>query len=170
MFSMLYRMARRLLLPLLVVASGCVVPVSLRQEQPPDNFRPSFVPELCDPPLENPITPITVDTPVIPHIVAEDPNLDDQLTVRVFRVTGTNQPLVQLFGLETPLLPNDAEHPTRRSADLPAVPWCSNFFLGMTITAEIAVVVADKGFADDSSDEPRPGGLTTRAGWTLVCN
>jgi hypothetical protein len=143
------------------------VPVSLHDEQQMPNVRPSFVAELCDPPLGTTISP-TVDQPVVaPHIVAEDPNTDDTLTVRVFNVLGAQQPLVFLFGLETQLASTNPLQPEQRSGDLPMASWCPAYFSGQSGSHLLAVVVADRPFQGQT--DTAVGGLTSRGSWVLNC-
>jgi hypothetical protein len=110
----IHTLARGLLLSGLVTSVGCIVPVSLHNEEQEPNARPSLVSELCDPQLEMPLVPSPTGQ-VSLQLVAEDSNLDDTLTARIFNVVGGDPPLVFLPPLEVVMTPSDF----RRSGDMP---------------------------------------------------
>lgn len=176
MLGLTQTVARRLLLLGAVVCAGCIIPTPLQQAEQTPNFRPSFVAELCDPPLETTIVKQinggSETSPIVqPHIVAEDPNPDDMLSVRIFRATGSTL----VFADEIPSLTAiSQDNRVQRSGDFQPRNWCGIFAGNMTTTVpiEIVAIVADRPFFPvgmGKDDQVVQGGLSSRAGWQLVC-
>jgi hypothetical protein len=148
-----------------LLASGCVLPTSLQEEPSPVHYRPVLV--SADPPF-GPITHSATDVVQI-SIVAEDPNVDDKLRVRLFK--GLPDQLV-FSGLEITLLTDQSDKTrVRRQGSFVALDLCKVY----QNNDALFVVLANAPFYDPGDMMPghvpwqSPGGLTDENHWELTC-
>jgi hypothetical protein len=141
-----------------------VIPTDLTQEEQPINYRPVFVSDQVMPPF-GPITHSATDVVEI-SIVAEDPNKDDSLKARLFRL-GTAPGQLDLVD-EIGKLDQDTAMPLVRRGQFHPSRLCSLFPSGVN---DLFVVLTD-GLWSDMNGVPGPqvtGGLTDENHWELTC-
>ncbi len=165
-------LARRLLYTAVsMVFAGCIVPTPLQQAEQTPNYRPTLVTNLVDPPF-GPL-PKKVDDVVELKLVAEDPNLGDTLSARLFSSRGPTSRLY-LGLVDAPLnLPtvSDTVNPTRRTGRFLPLKLCSVLNLSGGQGAELYVEVADRPFSTVLGHENEvPGGLFDENHWELKCD
>src|SRR5690348_9163238 len=141
------RLARGLLLPAVAMcalyAAGCIIPTPLEQAPQETNEPPSF-PVGQENPTFGPITSTSSDT-IAFEVTAADPNLDDTLTMRLFKLGSSGRDSRVYLGIEAPLVfpsPPDPDHPTWRSGSLPQLNYCQ--ILGNVSNIPLYVRVADR--------------------------
>jgi hypothetical protein len=166
-FSHGFGMARRVLLLLASMLSvGCIIPPSLKQAEQPPNFRPVFVASAVAPKFGPINLPDSMDR-VQFSIAVEDPNLDDILTVRLFRLNGDKRFYTGLFiELDFPTVA-DPMNPTRRVGRFAEIAPCQVF---SGVDTPLFAIVADEDFSTKPTEEDTaPGGLTDENHWELDC-
>jgi hypothetical protein len=179
-------MARGVLILSAVTLSGCVIPVSLQQDQQQANYPPVLVsgtPVFGSDIIRAKSDGSSTAALVSPTIVAEDLDADnprlmpETLTARLFRQD--NGILTFLPGQEITLAP-ETLNPSRFDGQLPPTPWClfTNF---QTASLEIIVIVADRPFyavgtpghtPDEVQVESTDGGsvsYTASQSWRFLC-
>ena len=154
---------------------GCFVFTAVPgQDGGAPNQRPVLVAELTKPAF-GPVGPLGRTQLIEFDVVAEDPNVEDTLTFRIFKQEsgaadlGASTTLVY-SGREYPLLlPSlpDANNPTRRfgqSLALPCDEWGDN-----AATTNVFIIVGDRPFSNMQFDQVIPGGLSDQNHWELQC-
>jgi hypothetical protein len=139
-------------------SAGCLLPTQLDSAPPDVNHRPVLVTSQVQPsfgPLEHAAT----DTVEI-QVVAEDPDLGDDLTARLFHLNaqGTLDFIAELQHLTQDPKPNDL---VRRGAFTP-FKLCS-----VLVPGDLFLVVADRPFTSTTAEAQ--GGLTDENHWELTC-
>lgn len=157
---------RSLLAGLLIYAIGCVVPTPLEQEgDPPANHSPVIVsgePDFAS----GPYTPFHADDVWNFEVTADDPDVDDTLEARLYRLDGA-----RLLPVPSPifLTAPDADHLTRRSGQFFGTAYCE--FSGAMPQQEYLfyVYVSDLPFpASGSPGELRDGHYDYKY-WVVRC-
>ena len=168
--SRLAGLARRLLFPMALMCAtaltACVIPTPLEQAPVDTNYGPVLVPGTAQPPF-GPLN-LLLNSQVQITLEADDPNLDDTLTLRLFKV-GSMGPLSRVWtGQETSMmLPAvaDPSHPTRRLGGFQSLDFCQLFN-----STTLFVVVANRPFSTMTDHENEvPGGLYDEKAWDLRC-
>lgn len=159
------RLARGLLLACPMLAA-CVVPKSLSEQPDPPLHRPVFVAEQVQPPFGR-LGPFDDSFEIELKVVAEDPNLDEKLEVRLFtRVPGGSMRTLDYTGnsarLDFPTLA-DPRFPTRRTGRVQPLKYCRLFG-----PADLYVIVGDSDW--DALKPDLNKGLTDENHWELNCN
>jgi hypothetical protein len=141
--------ARTVLVLGAVTVSGCVIPVSLQQEQQAANYPPVLISSSV--PFGSEIVrakgDMTAGAIVAPVIVVEDLDAAEQpietVTARLFKLNGIGT--LTFLNVETTLTP-ETLNPTRFDGTLTPTPWCALFANNMTATFDIILIVADRPF------------------------
>lgn len=163
-------LARRLLFPLMLMCAtaltACIIPTPLEQAAQEANDPPVLVPGTAQPPFGE--LDLLSTTPVQIILDADDPNIGDTLTLRLFKPGSTGSLSRVYTGQEaTMMAPGvpDPDHPIRRRGGFQSLDFCGLF--GPTT---LFVVVADRPFSTVAGHENEvPGGLYDEKAWDLRC-
>jgi hypothetical protein len=155
----------------IIYGVACIVPTPLEQQaEQPVNYPVNIVADASTPPF-GPLDHQHGD-PVGFTIVADDPNLDDTITARIFtRPSGLgtrmwNGNSVTLF---LPSVP-DPQHPFRRYGMFPIYALCTQLdSRGQGGLFDVYVVVADRPFKP-SPDDDQSDGFTAENHWEVTCH
>jgi hypothetical protein len=154
----------------IIYGVGCIIPTPLEQQSQPLNYPPNIVAAATTPQF-GPLDFQHAD-PVGFNIVADDPNLDDELRARLFtRASGLGPRAWN--GLEIKLLfPSvlDPQHPFRRAYSFPTIALCSQLdSRSQGGLFDVYVVVADRQFKP-SPDDDQSDGFTAENHWEVTCH
>jgi hypothetical protein len=122
-----------------------------------------------------PAGPFTPTQALDLKIAAEDPDIGDTLTARLYKlvsgagVDGGVSTARLWLNFEIPLSlpsPPSVDHPTRRYGEFTSLE-CG--LLGPSPNTVLYLIVADRAFSDLQPDQVQPGGLSDENHWELNC-
>lgn len=142
--------------------AGCIVPVELSPQRVVANSRPQIITTEVMPPQGQDVVH-TKDDAFPFTIVAEDVDIDDTLSMRLFRTSSDGKSRIRLD--DELLTASDTSDPVRRRGSFVAQKWCQ--VLNLNGSEYVSVRVSDNTFANFQDDQTP--GLFDDIFWVLRC-